>query len=162
MAQHQRDPQPPRGFSAFLYRLPIGLYRIGLGWLFGARFVLINHVGRRSGKLRRAVVEIVDKDRKADRYVVVSAWGEKAQWYQNIVQHPDVTIQVGARRIDAHARLMPVDEARQTLIDYVARYPKLAPELMRAVGYTYDGTPEGFADLARDKMRLVEFPPRPS
>lgn len=34
---------PPRGLSRLLYRLPIGLFRLGLGWIFGNHFLLLTH-----------------------------------------------------------------------------------------------------------------------
>lgn len=31
--------RPPRGFQRLLWRAPIWLYRLGLGWLLGHRFL---------------------------------------------------------------------------------------------------------------------------
>jgi len=33
-------------------RAPIGLFRAGLGWLFGSRILMLEHRGRRSGSRR--------------------------------------------------------------------------------------------------------------
>ncbi len=38
-------------------RAPIGPYRIGLGGLLGRRFLLLEHVGRRSGLPRHTVID---------------------------------------------------------------------------------------------------------
>ncbi|MEV0085192.1 hypothetical protein [Saccharopolyspora sp. NPDC050642] len=57
--------RPPKGLSRLLFRLPIHLYRWGLGWLFGSRLVLVNHVGRVTGKPRQVVLEVVSRDRAA-------------------------------------------------------------------------------------------------
>ena len=32
-----------------MFKLPLLLYRLRLGWLLGRRFMLLTHVGRRSG-----------------------------------------------------------------------------------------------------------------
>ena len=44
--------EPPAGFTRAVFRLPIHLYRLRLGWLFGNRLLLLNHIGRVSGKAR--------------------------------------------------------------------------------------------------------------
>lgn len=55
-------PERPTGVRRMLYRLPVWLYRARLGVLLGTRFVLINHVGRKTGRWRQVVVEVVDRD----------------------------------------------------------------------------------------------------
>ena len=59
MAVQTRQPKLPSGFSRLMFRLPIYLYKVGLGGLLGGRFLLLNHVGRKSGQPRQAVVEVV-------------------------------------------------------------------------------------------------------
>jgi hypothetical protein len=49
----------PTGWVRALLRLPILLYRLHLGWLLGHRFLLLTHVGRKSGLQRRTVLEVV-------------------------------------------------------------------------------------------------------
>jgi hypothetical protein len=39
-----------------MLKLPLLLYRLGLGWIFGHRFLLLTHKGRRSGKVRQTVL----------------------------------------------------------------------------------------------------------
>ena len=36
--------------TRWIVRAPIPLFRAGLGWLFGGRFVMAEHIGRKSGK----------------------------------------------------------------------------------------------------------------
>ena len=50
MTTKKQGNYPPSHFLQSLYRLPVNLYRWGLGWLFGKRFVLFHQVGRKSGK----------------------------------------------------------------------------------------------------------------
>ena len=50
---------PPTGLRRRLWRLPIRLYRIGLGPLMGRRIMLLTHIGRLSGKQRQAVIEVL-------------------------------------------------------------------------------------------------------
>ncbi|MCA9848813.1 MAG: nitroreductase family deazaflavin-dependent oxidoreductase, partial [Dehalococcoidia bacterium] len=70
--------QPPTGPWKLFFRAPIWLYRLHLGWLLGGRFLLMEHVGRRSGLVRRVVVEVVHHDRDADTYTVASGFGPRS------------------------------------------------------------------------------------
>src|SRR5690348_10009358 len=71
---------PPSGVLRLVLRLPIALYRLKLGWLLGQRFVLLHHIGRKSGQVRETVVEVVVHDRASDTYSIVSGWGKRANW----------------------------------------------------------------------------------
>ena len=68
--------------TRWLMRLPIPLYRVGLGWLFGERLVMIEHLGRVSHEPRYVVVEVVERGRNVVR--VASGFGTRAQWYRNL------------------------------------------------------------------------------
>ncbi|NIW46990.1 MAG: nitroreductase family deazaflavin-dependent oxidoreductase, partial [Gammaproteobacteria bacterium] len=81
------------GLSRILYRLPILFYKFGFGGLMGERFILVNHIGRKSQKQRQAVLEVIRGDSQSKNYYVVSAFGEKSQWYQNLMNHPEVEVQ---------------------------------------------------------------------
>ena len=47
----------------WLVRAPIWLYRAGLGFVFGSRFLLLQHRGRRTGQVRQVMLEVVDHQR---------------------------------------------------------------------------------------------------
>jgi hypothetical protein len=55
-----KNVQPLAGLTRFLFRMPIYLYRLKLGWLFGSRLLLLNHVGRVSGKSRLTILEVAE------------------------------------------------------------------------------------------------------
>ena len=57
-----KNVQPPAGLTRFLFRVPIHLYRLRLGWLFGSRLLLLNHIGRVSGKPRQTILEVAERD----------------------------------------------------------------------------------------------------
>ncbi|MEU0506469.1 nitroreductase/quinone reductase family protein [Nocardia sp. NPDC005998] len=73
--------------AKWLVRAPIRLYRAGLGFLFGTRILMVQHIGRTSGDRRFAVLEVVDRPAPGE-FVIVSRFGTKAQWYRNIQVHP--------------------------------------------------------------------------
>jgi hypothetical protein len=64
MSNSRGGSTSPTGLSRLLWRAPIWLYRLGLGGLLGSHFVLLNHVGRKSGQPRQTVLEVVDRDER--------------------------------------------------------------------------------------------------
>jgi deazaflavin-dependent oxidoreductase (nitroreductase family) len=159
MASTKRAVYPPRGLLRWAFRAPVSLYRMGLGWLFGGRLVLINHVGRKSGTPYQTVVEVVERDKQAGTIVVVAGYGERTQWYQNLRARPETIIQLGTRRMRVRAELLSPDEGADILLHYIGRYPLLARELFHVIGYGWDGTPAGAQRIAREDLRFVRFHP---
>jgi hypothetical protein len=72
-----KNVQPPSGVSRALFRAPIYLYRLGLGWLFGKCILLLNHIGRVSGKQRQVILEVVEHDPTDGSFVVASGWAHR-------------------------------------------------------------------------------------
>ncbi len=140
MAEKIKDIHPPRGFERLLWRAPIWLYRVGLGRLMGERFLLLNHIGRKSGQVRQNVLEVVRHDEKTNAYIVASGFGEKADWYKNVTTHPQVTIQVGDKHLTAHAERLLVDQATNEMLDYNRRHPAALKTLAGILGYKSDGS----------------------
>ncbi|NLF52558.1 MAG: nitroreductase family deazaflavin-dependent oxidoreductase [Leptolinea sp.] len=138
MAKKIKDVEPPTGISRILWRIPIFLYRIGLGWLLGHRFLLLNHRGRKSGLYRKAVIEVVKFDHEAGFYYVVSGFGPRSDWYQNVIAHPDVTIQVGSKKMKARGEKVPLTVTEEILLDYSIRHPGALKTLSRILGYAID------------------------
>nr|WP_245849307.1 nitroreductase family deazaflavin-dependent oxidoreductase [Mycobacterium palustre] len=119
-------------------RAPVWLYKARAGALFGSRFVMVEHVGRKSGAPRHAVLEVVDHP-APDRYVVASGFGPKAQWFLNIRANPRVRVYAGSRAPrPAAARVLDQQEADRTLAAYRARHPrawkKMRPVLEETLG----------------------------
>jgi hypothetical protein len=75
--------------SRRLMRAPTWVYKARAGALFGSRILMLEHIGRRSGAPRYAVLEVVDHP-SHDSYVVASGFGRKAQWFRNIQANPRV------------------------------------------------------------------------
>ena len=129
MGKRKLISTPPEGILRFGLRLPIWLYRIHLGWLLGNRFLLLNHTGRKSGKVYQTVIEVVKHDRQSNSFFVVSGWGNKSDWYQNIQKKPDVIICSGRQILPVHAENIPLAEAVNILNEYTKRYPTAFKEL---------------------------------
>lgn len=140
MAEKIKDVRPPRGLARLVWRAPIYLYRLGLGGLLGERFVLLTHTGRKSGKPRQAVLEVVFHDEVTGAYMVAAGFGEKSDWYQNVLAHPDIVIQVGKKRMVARAKRLPLAQATEILLDYNRRHPSALRTLAGILGYRSDGS----------------------
>jgi deazaflavin-dependent oxidoreductase (nitroreductase family) len=105
-----------------LVRAPIWIYRARAGALFGSRILMLEHLGRRSGARRYAVLEVVDHP-TADTYVIASGFGRKAQWFRNIQAEPRVRVWAGSRPpTPASARVLGQREADRTLAAYRSRH----------------------------------------
>jgi deazaflavin-dependent oxidoreductase (nitroreductase family) len=152
-------PQPPRGLTRLLFRAPIYLYRVGLGWLLGGRFLLLTHTGRKSGLPRQAMVEVVRHDEGSDTYVIASGFGEKSQWFQNLMHNPDVTIQVGRRKLAVTARQLAPAEAADEMAAYAQRHPSAARSLARLMGYQVDGSESDYRALG-EQIPFITLQPR--
>ena len=127
--------------TRWLVRAPIWLYRARLGALLGGRMLLLEHRGRTTGLRRATVLEVIDHE--PGRYVVVSGFGERAQWYRNVMANTAVRVSSGTRRrVPAAARRLDEAEAAEVLRRYRARHPRawarLVPVLQSTLGARID------------------------
>jgi len=151
-------PAPPNALMRWLFRLPVYFFRAGLGFLFGSRIIMLEHVGRKSGRIRYTCVELVD--REGDVLVIVSGYGEGSQWYRNLVAHPAIHVRVGRKRRAVSAELVSPAAGAKIMADYAQRYPKLAPKLMEVCGAHIDGTESDYREVAEKRLRFVRLRPR--
>ncbi|MFD6447065.1 nitroreductase family deazaflavin-dependent oxidoreductase [Promicromonospora sp. NPDC060204] len=135
------------------FAAPNALYRHGMGGVLGRRFLQLTHVGRRSGAEHTVVLEVVRYDRDTGEAVVISGFGEGAQWLRNLRANEDARISFGRAPRRAKVRFLEPDEAVDVMTGYERRYGILRPLLRRTltllVGFEYRGTDE-------DRRRLVE------
>lgn len=149
----------PSGLWRIIFRLPILLYRLKLGWLFGERALLLEHRGRKSGIIRKAVIEVVDHDVQKDSYIVAAAWGNQADWYKNIKAQPNVRVEVGTKRFDAFAKMLSIDEAAQHLSTYATKHPLAFRQLgSHLFGFKSHDTMQNIQSMT-EAIPFVEFIP---
>ncbi len=85
----------PTGAVRLLARFPLLMYRLGLGDLLNSiHLMVLTTRGRKTGQPRHTPIEYRRHGRKI---YVVSAWGERPNWYQNILADPLVTVQLGSK-----------------------------------------------------------------
>ena len=139
-------------------RAPIWLYRVGLGGLLGQRFVHITHLGRVSGRARHVVLEVVSKETASGTYYVAAAWGERSDWYRNLMKTPRCTVQVGRATFDATAMRLDPDAAEEVLLDYARKHPTAMRALAKGMGFDVDGSEEQYRAVAR-QLPIVSLTP---
>jgi deazaflavin-dependent oxidoreductase (nitroreductase family) len=115
--------------NVWLYRRTRG--RIGGKWRIGAGFrnpvpiCLLEHRGRKTGKLRTTPLVYLED---GERIVVVASQAgrpEHPMWYLNLLAHPEVTVQIRSRRRAMRARVVEADERAllwPKLVDLYADY----------------------------------------
>ena len=140
MPEKIKDVKPPRGLARLLFRLPIGLYTIGLGGLLGRRFLLLTHIGRKSGLERKTVLEVVRYNKATSTFIVAAGFGPGSDWYRNIRANPQVTVQCGPQRLPMVAHFLTPEQSGEELVDYARRHPQAMRELSKFMGYRLDGS----------------------
>jgi len=100
--------------NVWLYRRTGG--RLGGTWRIGAGFhrpvpiCLLEHRGRKTGKVRTTPLVYLQD---GERIIVVASQAgrpEHPMWYLNLLAHPDVTVQVRDRRRAMRARVTEPEE----------------------------------------------------
>lgn len=149
-------PKPPRGIKALPWRLPILIFRLGLGWMMGKHFLLLEHIGRKSGELRRAVLEVVSSSPESGLYYVVSGFGPGSNWYQNILHNPQVVIQVGRDRFQAIAQQLSPEQAGKLMLTYYQEHPGNLKTLSSLLGYEIEFTTQGIQEFGH-QIPVIQF-----
>lgn len=76
----------------------------------GRELLILTTKGAKSGELRSTPLVYT---RDGDRYVIVASKGgapTNPHWFHNLRAHPDVTVEVGDEKFQAHARVIDDEE----------------------------------------------------
>lgn len=156
--------QRPGPVLGLALQTPRSLYRWRLGWLLGRRFLLLGHIGRRSGRHYETVIEVVHYDTSSGAAIVMSGWGTKSDWYRNIELAGQATMTIGRQTLAVSSRVLSDEEAVEVLADYERRNRWIRPVgravLSRLAGFTYDGSEFSRLSLVQ-QVPLVELSPSP-
>jgi deazaflavin-dependent oxidoreductase (nitroreductase family) len=148
-------PYPSGAIQRWLFRAPIPLWRLGLGPLIGKVMMLVTHVGRKTGHIHRTMIEY--HPRQGVKYAV-AAWGEKADWYRNILADPYVTIQTanGLQHVKAE-RVTDPHELLACYTLFMRRDPPLTRWYLQSRGIRLADPADFLAK--KDRVHLVRFAP---
>ena len=144
----------------FFFKVPVYVARMGFaGWerLIGVEWMLLTTVGRKSGKKRYSMVDVLVHDKETDTYYIEVGFGKNSDWYRNIQASPVFEAQVGRRRFRATAEEMPLEQTGDVMVDFVRRRPAYARSVMKMVGVTFT-TEEELRRMAAKWLLLAVHP----
>jgi deazaflavin-dependent oxidoreductase (nitroreductase family) len=139
-------------------RAPILLYRLGLGSLLGHQFLLLTHVGRRTGRVHRTVLKVLHYDSATRESIVASAWGTTADWYRNLQARPALKVQSAGACYVPEVRTVPADEAFALFEDWTRRQRWFAELMLGQIGLSWD-VPEAERRVIVGGFPFVAFRP---
>jgi deazaflavin-dependent oxidoreductase (nitroreductase family) len=147
-----------------LLRAPVYLYRWRLGPLFGKRFLLLTHTGRRTGMRHQTVLEIMEYRKDGPEAVVMSGFGRNSDWLRNIDAIPNhEEVDIGSAHFKASHRYLDEEEAVNVVRNYERRNRFMAAlvrlVLSRLLGWQYRGSEDDRRRLV-GQLPLVAFRPR--
>ncbi len=154
------SPSRPTGLLKLGFTLPRYLYRWHLGWLLGHRCLMMTHIGRKSGRRRQTVLEVVRYDPSTQECIVMSGYGAQSDWYRNIQLRPVVEVQIGRQHYTPRQRMLAAEETYAILSEYRQQHPWLFREFMQMLGYSYDGTDESLHTLSHALRGVALRPER--
>ncbi len=118
-----------------IFRVPLPLYRRGLGWIFRHAFLLLDHRGRRSGQVYQTALKVLTYDPVTREAVVFSAWGDKTDWIQNVRATPALKVTIARETYAPIQRFLSEAQAFDVVTGYRRRYPWKFRMLCRLMGW---------------------------
>ncbi len=148
----------PQGVQRMLLKLPLWMYRAGLGeFLNLLRIMVLGTRGRRTGLARYTPIEY---RRHGSKIYVMSGWGEQPHWYQNLLASPAVTLQLGQERIEAHATIVTnAGEVLRVLHLFRRAAPFVYDPMLARMSERASITPKTLPEVS-DRFTIVRFDPQ--
>jgi deazaflavin-dependent oxidoreductase (nitroreductase family) len=104
---------------------------MGLGFLVGKIFMILTTTGRKSNQPRHTAIEF--HEYKGRKYVY-SGFGEKSDWYKNILVDPHVTIQTASGTEKVIARRITDEKELAKAFEFVSHNPTMK-RWVQALGF---------------------------
>jgi deazaflavin-dependent oxidoreductase (nitroreductase family) len=114
----------PYGIYRWLANTPRLFYRLGLGWVLGHRVVQITHRGRKSGQIRRTILEVLHYDPRTHEVLVVSGREGKTDWYRNIEREPALEVRIGRVHYRPVQEFLSPEETAQLILTLFRQHPR--------------------------------------
>lgn len=149
----------PTGFYRLLYRMPLTLYRLGLGGLLNlASIMVLTTRGRSSGLPRYTPIEYRPHGSKI---YAVSGWGERPNWVRNLTADPNVCLRQGQRAFAARAQVVEdSSEALRVLHLFRKRAPAFYDSLIARTSGEAEVNNRTLPDVSR-QLTIVRFDSAP-
>ena len=153
-----RDNTRAPAFMLPIFRSPIFLYRIRLGWMLGRRFMLLTHIGRRSGKVRRTILAVLRFDPQTKEIMAISAWSS-SDWYLNIQASSALQVETGFTHYAPEQRTLSPEEIATLFEEYSHKHPIFSRIVCQIPGWKWNSSREEFLELAHT-LRGIAFRPK--
>lgn len=130
----------PTLLQKYFFKIPLFMHKLGFGgWerLIGAQWMLIATTGRKTGKRRETLVDVMDYNPTADTYYIEAAYGSHADWFKNIQANPLFNAQVGRRKFIAQAEILNEGDTGEILVQFFRRKPAYTRSVMAMVGMKF-------------------------
>ena len=130
-----------------IFRIPIGLYRAGLGAWVGPHFLMIRTTGRKSGRQRYTVLEW-SACPHTGLPLIMSGWGDRSDWVRNLRADPRCEVWIGKASSPAQATPLAAEEVAELITAYLANAPSMQHTFERFSGIKLDGSSEALLATA--------------
>jgi deazaflavin-dependent oxidoreductase (nitroreductase family) len=144
-------PYPSSPWMKYMFKLPLLLWRMGMGPLLGQLFMILTTRGRKSGLARHTPVEYFEFD---GRIHAMAAW-PKSDWYRNLQADSLVTVQTAAGTQAMRARRVTSDEEWAGMVAYIESNPGRR-RIWESMGMDVSG--ESFLQ-EKERYHLLTFEP---
>jgi deazaflavin-dependent oxidoreductase (nitroreductase family) len=135
--------QRPGRLRRLLFRLPLMLERVAGRWperllttAIGVPWIVLETVGRRSGRIHPVVLDIVGHDRGRDVYYIQPAYGRGSNWVRNVCATPAIRARVRDRWLHVRVRDATGQEGAEVVLAFVRTHPLYARIILWFVRYT--------------------------
>ncbi len=139
---------PGQGWRRFVFKLPVYFWRLGLARLNAPNYLLLSTFGRRTGRLRRTMLEYTWLN--GHRYLM-SGWGMRSDWSRNLIANPCLTAQ-SLRHGTVRGKAVRVSDAQEFAELYAASKGK-SPVWKEYLGLW--GIQDDAGDFLNKRDRLV-------
>ncbi len=153
----------PSGLLKAVFNAPRWLYKHDLGWMLGRRILEVTHVGRKSGKSHKTVLEVVSHDKDTRESVVVSAYGTHADWYRNIQAAPALRVKTGRLDYLPEQRFLDAEEGREAAARFCREHrleARLVNKVLPAIGADLPDDPAASPEELLATLPMVAFRPK--
>ncbi len=125
----------PGRLALAVFRMPAWMYSRGWGWMLGRTFLMLVHVGRKSGQLHNTVAMVLAEDADNGEIVICSAWGPDADWVRNLRAGPGREVRIAHYRFAPEHRFLSEDEAIAVAVSFRRRHPRRLQLLSAVLGW---------------------------
>lgn len=108
----------------------------------GAQWMRITTTGRKSGKPRDVMVDVMAYEQATDTYYIEAAYGVHADWYRNIQARPVFEARVGRRKFMARANIFTAENAGEMLVRFYRQKPAYTRSVMAVAGMKFTNEDE--------------------